>query len=157
MSQLKNYRHAIKAELVAQEIFTAEQIIVDRQADEWSVIEQAFAMANTGVVLHIAEASGSNADPDDPDLQLSVDIVLTLFCEPAYAPESGDEGNMDWPEEDAWERMVKALHGKVLMPENRAGHCYEKLRLISWNHVPNDFQYYARATTFRFPITLEVP
>ena len=48
MSQLKNYRHAIKAELVAQEIFTAEQIIVDRQADEWSVIEQAFAMANTG-------------------------------------------------------------------------------------------------------------
>ncbi len=157
MSQLKNYRHAIKAELVAQEIFPAEQIIVDRQADEWEVIAQAFAMAKTGVVLHIAEASGTNIDPDDADLQLSVDVVLTLFCEPTYTPESGDEGNTDWPEEDAWERMVKALHGKVLLPDTVSGHCYEKLRLVSWSHVPNEFQYYARATTFRFPLTLAVP
>ena len=157
MSKLKDYRRAIKAELVAQEIFPAEQIIVDRQADEWEVIDQAFAMAKTGVVLHIAEASGTNTDPDDADLQLSVDVVLTLFCEPTYTPESGDEGNTDWPEEDAWEAMVKALHGKVLLPEMVSGHCYEKLRMVSWSHVPNDFQYYARATTFRFPLTLAVP
>jgi hypothetical protein len=157
MSRLKDYRRAIKAHLVENEVFTADQIIVDRQADEWEVIAQAFAMAGTGIVLHIAEASGTNTDPDDADLQLSVDVVLTLFCEPVYSP-SPEEGDpvMVWPEEDAWEAMVKALHGEVLLPETVSGHCYEKLRLVSWSHVPNDFQYYARATTFRFPLTLTV-
>jgi hypothetical protein len=157
MSRLKDYRRAIKAKLVEDGVFAADQIIVDRQADEWEVIAQAFAMAGKGIVLHIAEASGTNSDPDDPDLQLSVDVVLTLFCEPVYvpSPEEGD-GAMVWPEEDAWEAMVTALHGQILLPESVSGHCYEKLRLISWTHVPNDMQYYARATTFRFPLTLAV-
>lgn len=153
MSKLKDYRAAIKAHLVAEEIFTAEQIIIDRQADEWSVIAQALAMAADGIALHIAEATGSNTDLDDGDLQLSVDLVLTLFCEPTYSP----EGDTTWPEDDAWERMAKALHGKILTPTTGSGHCYESLRLVSWNHVPNDFQYYARATTFRVAMTLTVP
>lgn len=153
MSQLKDIRAAIKAILVAEEIFTTDQIIIDRQADEWSVIEQAVAMAKDGIALHIAEATGSNTDPEDGDLQLAVELVLTLFCEPAYTPEDG--GN-PWPEEDAWERMVKALHGKILLPEMGAGHCYEKLKMMSWNHVPNDFQYYARATTFRAAMTMVI-
>lgn len=152
MSKLKDYRKAVKAELVSLGVFAEEQIIIDRQADEWTVIADALSIANSGIALHIAEANGTNADPDADDLDLRVDIVITIFCEPVYTP----EGETTWPEDDAWERMVKALHGKILMPETNSRHCYDKLRMISWQHVPNEFQYYARATTFRAPIMLVV-
>jgi hypothetical protein len=157
MSRLKDFRRAIKTLLVDADVFTEAEVIVDRQADEWEVIAQAMGVAQSGIVLHIAEASGTNTDPDDGDLQLSVDVVLTLFCEPVFVPEVDEGGGeFSWPEEDKWEDMVTALHGQVLLPATQSGHCYEKLRMVSWSHVPNDFQYYARATTFRFPVTLLV-
>lgn len=166
MSQLRNLRHAIKTRLTAAGVLPAEQIIIDRHNDEWEVIGAAIAIAENGLVLHIAEASGRVTDSDDPDIIASVDVVLTLFCETVYHPnEVTDDAPTTTtappaltapgtsPEEETWEAMVKALH-HFNLPNATTGlqHCSGAMRLVSWSHIPNEFDYYARATTFVLPL-----
>lgn len=164
MSVLKNYRRAIKATLVAANVLPAKQIIIDRQADEWEVIGQAIEMAENGLCLHIAEASGTNTDPDSDEILAEVNIVLTIFCEPVYHPTADDDYDSTsadpvvdtWPEEELWEAMVRTLHGKFIEAAGSTliNHCRYWLRMLSWSHVPNEFDYYARATTFKFTLYL---
>ena len=142
MSKLHDLRTALKAHLVAQAGWAPGDIILQRQGDLWNEIATAMSTAVNGACLVIQSAKGRNPDPDGK-LVMELTMRVTLIC-----AEQLQEGQT--PEEELWETMVLAVHGKSFHP---SGNCIYEFQCMEFD---DDVQladgagnWLARETVFR--------
>lgn len=139
MSVLYDYREALKAHIVAGGLgLSADDIIIKRQADIFSEIDQTMSMASNGVVLVISAGKGRNPKPDSSELSFNVTFRLTLYVQPVLQPNNK-------PEEDIFEPMALHVHG-FTTPAYQ--HAWYKTQCVDWEDVP-DTEYLARELTIQ--------
>lgn len=107
MTKHATMRQALAASIIAADIgWTEDNVIHKRTGSLWNDIATSTAAAKDGVVLHIGVTSGSSTDDDN--LQMELDVPLTIVRSPAVAEEE------EPLEEQLWEDLVRHVHRLVL-------------------------------------------
>lgn len=102
MSKLYDMRADLAAAIIAANIgWTAQTILIKRQADLWNDVATAIHCSKSGAILHIGIAEGKSTE--DNSLEMDVTIPLTILCLPQVEEDAT-------PEEDLWEALVQKVH-----------------------------------------------
>jgi hypothetical protein len=144
--KLTQLRQDIKDHLVTNTSLNDDQIIIIRDKNAWDTITSAVSLATNGLAVHISESSGQNSNLEQVgNRKYDVNMVITIFSN-YNLPDSLDN------EEIVFEELVLAMNTFATKLFGNSQICIAGATLLSWTNIPNDFEYYARAMTYQFPI-----
>jgi len=141
MSKLYDLRVAIKTAIVAEDLGLAEDdIIIARQADIFTEIEQRVSAATNGVVLVISAAKKTNEAPKLEKPRWKVTLKLTLWVRPIWDTENK-------PEEDISELLDNFI-AQLDLTNNSPSKCQKAIEVMESNEIP-DPDYLVRELTIQ--------
>lgn len=124
MSRLYDLRRALADAIIAADIgWTADNVIIRRQADLWNDLATAIATSADGVALHIGIAEGAATPKHRRGLELTIPLTIVAL------PQTDADAR---PEEDLWEDLVDFVTGLILPGDQ---HSYSEFRIRSFTDV----------------------
>ncbi len=115
-SEIRDFRDAVAARLLDQvEGIIPDEVIVSREGDLYTKIDQAVAKAGRGLAVTVGPGTGSNESSENKDLIFRVNYEVTIWHFPLYQydEETGEDlGDAVINEEGLRDAIIKSLWGK---------------------------------------------